>query len=131
MDNQDKLEINFFAMLEESGGEAMDLLCLLVEAEYNNKKTLDRAFCNIIGGSKDSIKRVILDRCLVLIGHKWRKLSPPKEKGQMYEPTSFCKMTTNLFVVFTRKGVKFDWKKDFNGKGEFHGQMKSKFNYNS
>ena len=127
IDNQDKLELRFFLTLEESGGEAMDLLCLLVEADYNNKKTLDRSFYNIVGGSKDSTKKVILDRCLVLIGHKWRKKSPPKEVGKMYEPASFCKMMSNLFVVFERKGIKFDWKRDFNGKGEFHGQMKSKW----
>ena len=45
----------------------------------DDKKTIDRSFYNIIGGHKNSTKKYLLDKCLVLVVHKWRKLSPPKK----------------------------------------------------
>jgi hypothetical protein len=124
--NQDALEVRFFETLENFGGVAMEKLSQL--APVNDGTGLfDRLFYLLLSGEKTERKRVIVDRCMVLIAQKWRKLSPPKEAGDPYQPSAWNKMMQQLFLVFRQKGMKFDFKKDFNGKGEFHGQMKTKW----
>jgi hypothetical protein len=105
MTNQCHLEERFFPTLEECGGDAMDLLCLTAPADHDNKKTCNCSFCDMVGGLKNSTKKHLLDCCLVLVEHKWHKLSPAQERGHDFEPAAFVKMIAQLFLVFKRHSV--------------------------
>ena len=124
--NQDALESRFFDTLLKFGGEAMHKLCQMVPVHPSSDE-VEPLFYRILAGPKTSKKKHILDRCLVLISVKWKKTSPKDQVGDEYEPATFVKMIQQLFLVFRRKNIQFDWKKDFNDKGEFHGQMKEKW----
>ena len=108
------------------GGVAMEKLCIIVPVQ-NGSDEVDRLFYRVIGGDKNPKKQKIIDQCLILIAMKWKKTTPKAEIGQEYEPATFCKMIQQLFLVFRRKNILYDWKSDFNNKGEFHGQMKEKW----
>lgn len=128
INNQCTLERRFFDTLKDFGGPALQSLCIWQKQIYKpGQEEHDRSFCNVVGGTKHAIKKVILDRCFTLIGHKWKKLHPPSEVGEECEPSSFAKMTQQLGLKFKAKGIEHDWKKDFNDRGQFHGQMKEKW----
>jgi len=46
-----------------------------------------------------------------------------ERKGSVLEPRAVQHYTKLLFYVFNPKGIKYNWKKDFWKKGEFHGVM--------
>ena len=127
MKNQGTLEKRFFSTLEMSGGEAMKLLSNFCVAHSTECQEQDRAFYNVLGGVKTHSKKLILDRCLTLIGFHWKKLRPKAEVGLAYEPNTFAKMMQQLFYVFKAKGTQHNWMRDFNLADEFHGQMKEKW----
>jgi len=64
----------------------------------------------------------ILNKCLILFRMKAVSLSGER-KGSVLEPRAVQHYTKLLFYVFNPKGIKYNWKKDFWKKGEFHGVM--------
>jgi hypothetical protein len=124
-DTQIALEDRIFKMLEDFGSKALEMLCKYVPMPNSNEH--GRLFYRILAGHCDAKKKEILNECLILIAMKWKKLSPPAEKGNDYQPDSWCKYMQQLFIVFRKNGLLFDWKRDFNEKGEFHGQMKTRW----
>ena len=99
----------------------------LVPANYNHGRTKEHAFYNILGGPKTHAKSVILNKCCILIGMKWQCISSPN-KGLPISPKSFTKYLGAIFHEFkTKKGFQYDFKTDFDEKGQFHGVMIAKW----
>ena len=67
---------------------------------------------------------MILNRCLTFCALKWKCLKGPR-KGQILDSNTFAQRMKELFIVFGRQGIKYDYKKDFNSNGEFHGVVLS------
>ena len=44
-----------------------------------------------------------------------------KRKGEILDSNSYTQMMKNLFIVFHKKRINYDYKKDVNANGEFHG----------
>ena len=113
----------WFTTLQDHGGDILGSLLVMVTAEYSGGRTQDYAFFNILGGEKNPDKTSILNKCCILCGMKWLCLTG-KAKGQTLAPISFTKYMSTVFNEFrTKKGMTYDFKTDFNDKGQFHGVM--------
>ena len=51
-----------------------------------------------------------------------------KRKGEILEASSFEQNMRVLFRTFSAHGMLYDYKKDFNSNGEFHGAVMEKWN---
>jgi hypothetical protein len=98
---------------------------LLQDISYNNGgiPTVEKKFFYILRGEKTAAKQLILSKCLLLCALKWRKTSE-KEKGKIYQPSTFVQYIKQLFGRFHKKQIKYCYKSDFNGDGEFHAVIK-------
>jgi hypothetical protein len=118
----------WFQTIADHGGDILKSLLVQVPANYNNGRTRDYAFFNILGGEKDYEKTLILNKCCILCGMKWLCLSGPN-KGQALSPISFTKYMSIIFNEFrVKRDMAYDFKKDFNDKGQFHGVMITNWN---
>ena len=127
MDGQDTLEERWFSTIETYGGDNLQHLLDIVPANYDpSGRTMDRRFYNIVGGHKDEDKRQILEKLYILVTFKWKKKSGKKGTiGENYQPSTFEKYMQQLGYVFARKGILYDYEKDFDRKGGFAGIVKS------
>ena len=122
--NQCKARVKrFFDTIEEFGGNQLKKLLKKVPSNYSCGTKEDYAFYNILGGEKNDIKKYILNQCLVLCCMKWVILKGAK-KGKPYQPSTFDKMMQSIGYDWLAKGIKFNYKEDFNDQGEFHGVVK-------
>jgi hypothetical protein len=113
----------WFSTIQDHGGDILCNLLVMVPADYAEGRTHDYAFFNVLGGEKNLDKTAILNKCCILCGMKWLCLSG-KTKGQTLAPISFTKYMSTIFNEFRmRKGMKYDFRTDFNDKGQFHGVM--------
>lgn len=113
----------WFQTIQDHGGDILSSLLAIVPAAYSGYRTQDYAFFNILGGDKTYEKTLILDKCCILCGMKWLCLTG-KTKGQPLAPVSFTKYMSTIFNEFRmKKGMTYDFRTDFNDKGQFHGVM--------
>ena len=120
---QARQETQFFKTLREFGGPSVKDLLEQVVCWYDPNGGTDYAFYNIVGGPKDPCKKAILNKCLVLCALKWKH----KDNGKPLQPNTFSKYMQQLFYVFSRKGVRYDFKKDFDHAGGFQGIIQDKW----
>ena len=120
--NQLHLE-RFFTTIEAFGSAAMKEL--LQDYTYDNGgiPTTEKKFYYVLRGEKTAAKQLILSKCLLLCALKWRKCTA-KEIGKVYQPSTFVQYIKQLFTKFKEKDIKYNYKTDFNGEGEFHAVVK-------
>ena len=121
-DRKVAIEFRFFETAKDFGGPHVQPLLEIVPAKYCDERKNDFRFYNALCGDRSNEKQVILNKFLTLCGMKWVALSGAR-KGEVLEPRSFQYYIKLLFYVFKDKGIKYDWKKDFDKKGEFQGVM--------
>ena len=122
--NQSQLsqERKFFETINKYGGVALHTLLNRVPSNYSNGTIIDYHFFNAVGGNKDDDKKWTLNKCLSLCAIKYVLVGGSAERrGLPLQPNSFVQHMKLLFYVLNSKGIKFDFVKDFNKKGEFHG----------
>ena len=112
----------WFSTLEEHGGTLLKELLIVEPANYAQGRVNGYCFFNMVGGSCDTFKHTILNHCLVLCGMKWLCLSGAN-KGKPLLPKSFCRYMGLIFAEFRKKGFEYDFRRDFDEKGDFHGVM--------
>jgi len=61
-------ELRFFEILKEFGGMHIQPLLAFAPAKCNDKINSDCVFYNVVGGDKQSEKRVTLNKCLIAFG---------------------------------------------------------------
>jgi hypothetical protein len=123
-EDNNKLHLErFFSTIEAFGSTAMK--GLLQDYTYDNGgiPTTEKKFFYVLRGEKTAAKQLILSKCLLLCALKWRKTTE-KEKGKMYQPSTFVQYIKQLFGKFHEKQIKYCYKADFNGDGEFHAVIK-------
>ena len=124
----DLLVARWFMTIKVHGGEIMQHLLKMEPANYCQGKKQDFAFFNLVGGPKSADKTIILNKCLTLCGMKWLCLNG-KAKGTPLAPVSFTKYMGYIFHEFRKfHGLQYDFKKDFDGKGQFHGMIVQHWN---
>jgi len=124
--NQERLEAMFFDTVEKYGGH---LSILSTDRKINPYHTvergmMDKRFYSVVGGDKNPDKHKILNDCLVLCSQKWY-CQTGKNKGNKLQPSTFDKYLEQLTIVFSEKGLKYNYANDFNKNGQFHGVVKS------
>ena len=119
---QVRQETHFFKTLREFGGPGVSHLLEQVVCWYDPTGSTDYAFFNIVGGPKDPCKKAIINKCLVLCALKWKK-----DDGKPLQPNTFSKYMQQLFYVFHRKGIRYDFKSDFDHAGGFQGIIQDKW----
>jgi hypothetical protein len=114
----------WFTTIHDHGGDILRKNLLIMEpAEYSGGRIQDYAFFNMLGGEKTPAKTAILNKCCILCGMKWLCLTG-KGKGKTLAPVSFTKYMSTIFNEFRmKKGMTYDFRTDFNDKGQFHGVM--------
>ena len=100
----------FFYTLVTDGGDLKDLA---VFVKYYH--TFSRRFFIVLQGEKNPVKKQILNEALNLCARKWKK-----KDGTIYEISSWNFFLKLLFSEFKRRGILYDYKKDFNSTGDFH-----------
>jgi hypothetical protein len=105
------------------GGNIVEHLLAKVPAQYCDGCKEDYAFFNVLVGEKTYGKTVILNKCCILCGMKWLCLSG-SNRGNPLSPESFTKYMGIISFEFNNQfGMKFDFKNDFDDKGQFHAVM--------
>ena len=113
----------WFTTIKDHGGDILSSLLVVVASDSTGGRTNDYAFFNILGGEKTYEKTIILNKCCILCGMKWLCLTG-KNKGTPLAPISFTKYMSTVFNEFRCKnGLLYDFRNDFNDKGQFHGVM--------
>lgn len=126
---QKALEEKFFSTLKLYGGKTFEPLLELVPADYSHGQEMDYAFYNQLGGEKNYDSKVIMNSALILMVVKWKKESGKKEEiGKPLQPNTFNQYMKLLFYLFKAKGIQFEYDKDFNRPGEFHGVLIDQWN---
>ncbi|CAB9521406.1 unknown protein (Partial), partial [Seminavis robusta] len=122
-------ENRFFQILKDHGGKPFEPLLQKVPVRYNgyskDAKALDYAFFNVLGFSRDKQTHDILNKACIVVGLNLnKKIGKNGTKGDPFQPNSTEQFFRGAFAVLKRKGIQFDFDKDFNSPGEFHGVMK-------
>ena len=86
----------------------------------------ERLFYIKLRGLRSQAKQVVLNECLTYCAIKWTCLSG-KRKGDILESSSFEQNMRVLFRTFTQHGMQYDFRRDFNDNGEFHGAVMAKW----
>jgi len=120
------VERRFFDTLSTYGGKSMQPLLAMVDIDYGNGKVQDYSFYQLIGGDKTPDKTKYLEAALILCAVKWKCIRGPN-KDKPLQPNSFEKEIQKLFYVFLGKGIQYNYKKDFNSRGGFHGVIIQKW----
>ena len=113
----------FFTAIEAFGSTALKELLQDITYDIGGIPTTEKKFYYVLQGGKTAAKQLILSKCLLLSALKWRKTSE-KEKGKMYQPTTFIQYIKQLFGKFHEKQIKYCYKDDFNGDREFYAVIK-------
>ena len=92
----------------------------------SKESPVDFELFEVCGGDKDASKHKMLNDGFTLCGMKWGCRSGTN-KGEALAPRSFNKMMQQLSYVFQSKGIRYEYNKDFNDTGEFHGVIKKKW----
>jgi hypothetical protein len=118
-----KLVERWFETLRLHGGTILENLLVKAPADYCDGRKEDFAFFNVLGGEKTYGKTLILNKCCILCGMKWLCLNGTN-KGKPLSPKSFTKYMGIIFFEFkSKRGLKYDFKTDFDEKGQFHSVM--------
>lgn len=120
----------FFSVIEEFGGNNLRKLCVMEPSRYSHGTKEDKAFYNQLGGEKNQVKKYVVNMCLVLFVMK-SKVTRGKNKGKPYQPSTLDKYLQLISYDWKAKGVLYNYKTDFNGKGEFHGLVKEMWHQHS
>jgi hypothetical protein len=111
--------------------EMIDLLLggdVKVPVRYNGYSKaadkLDYPMYNLLSGPRTSAKKEIINKLLTLAALTWKITKGKADKiGQPYQPITFEKYLNYLFIEWKRIEIMYDFKKDFNSKGQFHGVL--------
>lgn len=112
----------FFDTIKDFGGKDLEPLLTIAPLESKDNRVVGFQFHDLVGGEKTIDKKVIIDKCLMLCGFKWRQKTG-KNKGLMLAPRTFGDYMKQIFCVFESHGIRHNYKEDFNSKGEYHGIM--------
>jgi len=120
------VERQFFDTLMTYGGKSMEPLLAMVDIDYGNGIIKDYAFYRLLGGDKSPDKTKYLEAALILCAVKWKCIRGAN-KDKPLQPNSFEKEIQKLFYIFKEKGIQYNYKKDFNSRGGFHGVVIQKW----
>jgi hypothetical protein len=114
------IENRFFRTLLDYGGHRLQAFLQKETMDHGSGPIGDYAFYRLLRGEKTPQKKKVLNAMLCLCGMKWYCLAG-KDKGKRLQPNSFDKMMQLLSYIWKKKGILYNYKIDFNNKGEFHG----------
>ena len=106
--------------IQDYGGPVLQPLLEMVPANYAGKHVKDRRFYNVLGGEKNHLKHEILNQLFTLLVNKWHCLSGER-KGLILQTDVFNFCMKLVSYDFEKKGILYNYKKDFNEEGQFHG----------
>jgi len=116
--------------IRQHGSEDMVRLLIgkKVPVKYNGMRVgeefLDYPMYNILHGEKTPQKKTILNKVLTLCAVTWKnEAGPVNKRGAPHEPVTFEKYMKDVFSQYRDMGIRYEFKKDFNEKGEFHGVL--------
>ena len=113
--SQGRLEHRFFKTILDHGGDGMQFLLVLEKPKHSIEEKEHFYFC--ICGTKNAIKKEILNFCMILCTQKWKK-----ESGVMYEPGTMDTYLKALFAHLKANYIEYDYINNFNGKNSWQGQ---------
>jgi hypothetical protein len=116
--SNNSIEARFFDTIKEFGGPALAPLCEMQQDGLLQKR---RVFYILCKGKKTDTKYYILNKCLTLCSLKWKH----SRTGKTLESSTFVQYIKQLFTIFRKEGVEYDYLSDFNKDGEFHAVTKA------
>ena len=121
------LERRFIQTVKDFGGSSMLPYLDKEWMDHGNGPVQDFALYRLCGGQKSPQKKQVLEYCLILCAMKWQCESGTN-KGKPLQPCSFNTMMKQLSYVWKDKGIEFNFAKDFNHAGGFHGVLIKRWN---
>jgi len=121
------LERRFIQTVKDFGGSRMAPYLVKEWMDHGNGPVQDYALYRLCGGDKTPTKKQVLEYCLILCAMKWQCESGTN-KGKPLQPCSFNTMMKQLSYVWKDKGIEFNFAKDFNHAGGFHGVLIKRWN---
>ncbi|CAB9521255.1 unknown protein [Seminavis robusta] len=100
-----------------------------VPVAYNgyaiDAESLDYWFFNVLGNTRDKKAHAILNQVCIIVALNLKKKSGRNNtKGHPFQPNSMEQFFRGTFNRLKKKGIMFDFDKDFNEAGQFHGVVK-------
>jgi hypothetical protein len=116
------IENRFFDTIDKFGRTQMKQLLHYTMGTF----VKERLFYVKLRGEPTEEKRFVLNKCLVLIVLKWRNNCKTRPGyGGPLQPSTWETLLKNLFAVFKKKNIQFNFATDFNGDGEYHAVLKA------
>ena len=120
---QEAAVVKVFTTVREYGGPSMRPLLNIVSCWHDPHGPPDYDFYNICGGPKNPNSKFIINKMLVLCGMKWTRT----DTGAALQPNTLTKYLQDAFSIWRKKGIRFDFMKDFNERGQFAGIIASEW----
>jgi hypothetical protein len=120
LNNQEAVECRMFNTIQKYGGDTLKPLLEIVTCQHPTRKEVhDYAFYNHLKGLKTLAKHKILNQGFTTCALTWKSKNFGGKKS--LQPNSFIHYMKLLSYIFWQKGILYQFDKDFNVRGKFHG----------